>query len=100
MAKIIKEYYETQIDMRGPGAENAKPAVTGTVCVLRAGDNKPLTGKRLLKIFNEAVKDFPQADMKDVAFEKAGGEYTCIKIKAAPPPGYKKLPPVTVAARG
>ncbi len=92
---IIKEYYENQIDMRGPGSPNAKPAVTGTVSILRYSDGKPLTMQRASVLFNEAAKDFPKADPAALKIESDH-----IEVAAKPPAGYTRLPPHTIAARG
>jgi hypothetical protein len=92
---IIKEYYNNQIDMRGPGNPKAKPAITGTVSILRHDDGKPLTIPRAAALFNEAAKDFPALD---AAKAKIVGDH--IEIAAKPPAGYTPLPPQTIAARG
>lgn len=92
---IIKEYYENQIDMRGPGNPKAKPMVTGTVSILRYDDGKALTMQRASALFNEAAKDFPKTDPAKVTI---AGDH--IEVAAKPPAGYTPLPPNIVGARG
>ncbi|MEZ0262759.1 MAG: hypothetical protein ACAH80_17270 [Alphaproteobacteria bacterium] len=92
---IIKEYYSNQIDMRGPGAENAKPVETGTVCILRCDDGGPLTVRDLGKLFNEAANDFPGLTPKKIQIKNDH-----IEFSAKPPADYTKLKPKTIGARG
>lgn len=93
MSSIVKEFYENQIDMRGPGCPNAKPIIDGTVCVLRFDDNSPLDMKRITSLFNEVVKDFGAIDGNFVNDH--------VEVKAKPPTkDYKKLPPKIIGSRG
>ena len=92
---IIKEYYENQIDMRGPGSPKAKPMVTGTTSILRYDDGKPLTMQSAKALFNEAAKDFPKVDPAKVTIASDH-----IEIAEKPPAGYTPLPPNIVGARG
>ena len=92
---IIKEYYQNQIDMRGPGSPKAKPMVTGTVSVLRFDDGEPLTLPRMAALFNEAARDFPKVDPAKVKFVDDH-----LEVATKPPAGYTLLPPHFTGARG
>jgi hypothetical protein len=92
---IIKEYYQKQIDMRGPDNPKAKPMVTGTVSILRHDDGKPLTIPRAAALFNEAAKDFPAVDAAKVRIVDDH-----LEVSAKPPAGYTPLPPHFTGARG
>ena len=93
--QIIKEFQESQIDMRGPGNPRAKPVTTGTVCILRFDDGKPLSMQRVAALFNEAARDFPKLDPANAAIVE-----NHLEVSANPPSGYTKLPPRTIGARG
>ena len=93
--QIIREYYENQIDMRGPGNPKAKPMVTGTVSILRYDDGEPLSMQRASALFNEAAQDFPNADPAKVRIVDDH-----LEVSAKPPAGYAKLPPHFTGARG
>lgn len=92
---LVKEFYITTIDMRGPDHPNAEAKETGTVCILRFDDGAALTLPRLAALFNQAAKDFPSVDPGKLDIETGR-----LKIKAPPPPGYTKLPSRTIGFRG
>ena len=92
---MIKEYYENQIDMRGPGDWQAKPQVTGTVCILRFDSLQTLSLKQAASLFAEAAKDFPAVTADKVAFTA-----NRLQISTRPTPTYKRLPPHMIGARG
>lgn len=92
---IVKEYYTSQIEMRGPDNPHAKPWETGTTVILRHDDNKPLTVKKLGELFNEAASDYPLLQPKSIRIEKDH-----IEFNTKPANGYKKLPNRTTGMRG
>lgn len=94
---IIKEYFKSQVEMRGPGAWGAAPATTGVTCVLRSDDNAPLRGKMLAELFSEVGKDFPNVPAAAVAINAAQNR---VEVSAQPPAGYRQLPARTIGARG
>ncbi len=94
---IMKEYYEKTVDMKTPQNPNAKPIVTGNVCIIRFEDNRKLRVKDVAVLFNEAAKDFP-AHIQATAI---GVKSDHIEVELGTPlPGYKKLLPKTIGARG
>lgn len=94
---IVKEYYEQFVEMKGPSAPNAKPVLTGKVSILRFDDNRQLKIQDLAALFNEAAKDFPSY----IQAKTVGIHTDHIEVELQSPlPGYKKLPPRIVGARG
>ncbi len=93
---VVKEYQQHQIEMRGPGAPNAKPWVTGNAtCILRFEGEKKLSLPKLAALFNAAAKDYPSMPPQYI---KVFDDH--IEFCAEPKADYKKLPPKTIAARG
>ena len=96
MSSIVKEFYENQIDMRGPGDPYAAPAVVSTVCVLRFDDNTRLDAEKISLLFNEIVKDFGAIAGAKITLEKDH-----VQVAAKPKTGaYKKKAPRIVGFRG
>jgi len=92
---IVKEYYTTQIEMRGPDDPHAKPMETGTTVILRHDDGKALSVKKLSELFNAAADDYPKLRPADI---KVKNDH--IEFHAKPAAGYKKLPNRTTGMRG
>ena len=92
---VVKEYFVEQIEMKGPGNWNAKPADLGTVCLLRFDDRKELSLPKLAALFNVAAADYPEMPTKYV---KVLADH--IEYHAKPKADYKPLPPKTIGARG
>ena len=97
MSAIIKEYFNDQIAMRGPGNWGAAPVNTGATCVLRFADGRALDGARLGTLFAEVARDLPHVAATAVAIN--AGENR-VEVRARPPQGYSALAPRTTGARG
>jgi hypothetical protein len=94
-ASIVKEYYNREIDQRGPDSPNAEPLIIGSTCILRFDGDDRLSMGSLSTLFTEAAKDFPQADTGTVEINN-----NRIELSARPTPAYKQLPGRTMGRRG
>lgn len=92
---VVKEFYDTEIDMRGPGACGAPPVKTGSICILRIEGQSQLSLTSVAKLFNAAAGDYPDLKPLDVQVQNDH-----IEFRRAPKNSYKKLPSKTIASRG
>jgi hypothetical protein len=93
---IVKEYQPHQIEMRGPGAWDAKPSQTGgATCILRLEGEKQLSASKLAVLFNAAAKDYPALPAKNI---RVYDDH--IEFFETPKADYKRLAPLTIGARG
>lgn len=61
--KIIKECHISPLN----------PMTLGLMtCILRFDDDKPLTEKRIARLFKEAAKDFPRYSQKEIQVSNGG----------------------------